>query len=145
VQPTFGGDPLGDLGLGGLGLAGSFLGGAGAALGAPLQNAKRRRRVFGGRPHKVTVRLTEEEFTRLSAQAAAARLSLPAVLVVGALAPRGGAVADPEAERALLVELFAIRRSFSKLAANINGIAKWAHGSGEVRRVRPPRWIRCRR
>jgi len=32
-----------------------------------------------------------------------------------------------------LVELFAIRRSFSKVAANINGIAKWAHGSGEVR------------
>lgn len=33
----------------------------------------------------------------------------------------------------MLVELFAIRGGFSKLGANINGIARWAHGSGEVR------------
>ncbi len=95
-------------------------------------SGKRRRRVFGGRPHKVSVRLTDEEFAAVSAQAAAARLSVPAALVVAALAPRSGGV-DPESERVLLVELNAIRNGLIRIGTNINGIARWAHGSGEVR------------
>jgi len=94
---------------------------------------KRRRRVFGGRPHKVTVRLTEEEFAAVSALAAARRLSVPAVMVVQTLSTREGAGLDADAERGLLVEVFAIRRSFGKLAANINSIVRWANATGEIR------------
>ncbi len=93
---------------------------------------KRRRRVFGGRPHKVSVRLTAEEFAAVSALAAARRLSVPALMVVQTLSTREGGGVDPEAERSLLVEVFAIRRNFGKLAANINSIARYAQGSGEV-------------
>ncbi len=94
---------------------------------------RRRRRVFGGRPHKVTVRLTEEEFVAVSALAAARRLSVPAVMVVQTLSTRRGGGVDPEVERALLGEVFAIRRTFGKLTANINSIARYAQGTGEVR------------
>lgn len=94
---------------------------------------KRRRREEGGRPHRVVVRLSDRELELVSARAAAAARTVPALLADLALAPAQAPTLDPGTARALLVELFAIRRGLEKTGTNINGIARYAHGTGEVR------------
>ncbi len=94
---------------------------------------KRRRREEGGRPHRVVVRLSDRELELVSARAAAAQRTVPALLADLALAPGQAPTLDPASARALLVELFAIRRVLDKTGTNINSIARYAHGTGEVR------------
>jgi hypothetical protein len=93
----------------------------------------RRRREEGGRPHRVVVRLSDREMALVSARAAAAQRTVPALMADLALAPALAPTLDPGTARALLVELFAIRRGLDKTGTNINGIARYAHGTGEVR------------
>lgn len=92
----------------------------------------RRRRVVGGRPHKFTVRFTDEELERVAARAAAARVSVPAFLALVALHSAEGRQVDPATVRAFAVEIFALRRQVNLLGNNVNQIAHKLHGTGEI-------------
>lgn len=92
----------------------------------------RRRRVVGGRPHKFTVRFTDEELERVSARAAAARVSVPAFLALAALHSAEGTQLDAATVRAFAAEIFALRRQVNRLGHNVNQVAHLLHGTGEV-------------
>ncbi len=90
----------------------------------------RRTRVTGGRPHSVCVRMTDEEFAYISARAANARLSVAALLAVNALTAEDQSVIDPGRLRAVVIELYAVRRGMSNAGRNINDVARFALGRG---------------
>jgi hypothetical protein len=93
----------------------------------------RRRRSEGGRPHRVVVRFTDEELARVSARAEGARRTVPALLADLALTPVVGPSLDPVTARDLVLEVFAVRRGLEKVGRNVNDIARFALGTGEVR------------
>jgi hypothetical protein len=97
------------------------------------QVGKRRRRQEGGRLNKTVVKFSDEEFARVQARAAAVQRTVPALLADLVLAPAQSPVLDPATARQLLVELFAIRRGLDKVGRNVNDIARFALGTGEVR------------
>jgi len=84
----------------------------------------------GGRRHQVKVRLSEEEYAAVGARAAAARVSVPRLLVEAALA--GDAVTASE-RRALISELLAARRMVAAMGGNLNQLARMANTAGQVR------------
>jgi len=94
----------------------------------------RRTRVEGGRPNKVTVRFTDDEFAVVSASAAAARLSVPAWLAVVGLTGTEDRVLDPASIRGMVIELFAVRRGMSNAGRNIKDVARLLLGTGELKR-----------
>ncbi len=94
----------------------------------------RRTRVEGGRPNKVTVRFTDDEFAVVSASAAAARLSVPAWLAVVGLTGTEDRVLDPASIWGVVIELFAVRRGMSNAGRNINDVARLLLGTGELKR-----------
>lgn len=97
---------------------------------------QRRRRVEGGREFRVNVRFTEEEYAAVAARAVAARVSMPAMVAAAALAPvetQGGAVLPPDRVRALIIELYAIRRGMTNAGRNINDVNRFALGTGELK------------
>ena len=93
----------------------------------------RRARVTGGRPHSVCVRMTDEEFAYISARAANARLSVAALLAVNALTAEDQPVIDPGRLRAMVIELYAVRRGMSNAGRNINDVARFALGTGALK------------
>ncbi len=93
----------------------------------------RRRRVEGGRSNRVLVRLSDEELAWVTARAEGARRTVPALLADLALAPAQGPVLDPATARHLVMEVFAVRRGLEKVGRNVNDIARFALGTGEVR------------
>lgn len=70
---------------------------------------------------------------RVQARAVAVQRTVPALLADLVLAPAQSPVLDPATARQLLVELFAIRRGLDKVGRNVNDIARFALGTGEVR------------
>jgi hypothetical protein len=93
----------------------------------------RRRRAEGGRSHRVLVRFTDEELAWVTARAEGARRTVPALLADLALTPAQGPVLDPATARHLVMEVFAVRRGLEKVGRNVNDIARFALGTGEVR------------
>jgi hypothetical protein len=93
----------------------------------------RRRRVEGGRTHRVLVRFTDEELAWVTARAEGARRTVPALLADLALTPAQGPALDPATARHLVMEVFAVRRGLEKVGRNVNDIARFALGTGEVR------------
>jgi hypothetical protein len=93
----------------------------------------RRRRTEGGRPHRVVVRLSDEELAWVTARAEGARRTVPALLADLALTPVVGPSLDPVTARDLVLEVFAVRRGLEKVGRNVNDIARFALGTGEVR------------
>jgi hypothetical protein len=93
----------------------------------------RRRRAEGGRSHRVVVRFTDEELARVTARAEGARRTVPALLADLALSPAVGPSLDPATARDLIMEVFAVRRGLDKVGRNVNDIARFALGTGEVR------------
>jgi len=94
----------------------------------------RRTRVEGGRPNKVTVRFTDDEFAVVSASAAAARLSVPAWLAVLGLTGTEDRVLDAASIRGMVIELFAVRRGMTNAGRNINDVARLLLGTGALKR-----------
>jgi len=90
--------------------------------------------VEGGRPNKVTVRFTDDEFAVVSASAAAARLSVPAWLAVVGLTGTEDRVLDAASIRGMVIELFAVRREMTNAGRNINDVARLLLGTGELKR-----------
>lgn len=97
----------------------------------PPRSRARRRRTPGGRPHYVTVRLSEEEFETVSARAADAGLSAGAFLAGAADSRTGLGVSGMSAaeRRGWATELMAVRRLLAATGNNINQLAR-ASNSG---------------
>jgi hypothetical protein len=74
------------------------------------------------------VKLTGAEQAQLRSRAAEMRVSVPRLLVESALAGRE----TPTERRAVIAELFEIRRLLATVANNVNQLAHAANISGEV-------------
>jgi Bacterial mobilisation protein (MobC) len=93
---------------------------------AASRGTARRRRVQGGRPIAVKIRLTDTEYAAVTARACGARVSIQRFLTDCALT-RPHPVAVPSA---LTAELAALRRLSANLANNINQIARKLNSGG---------------
>lgn len=91
--------------------------------------AVRQRRQPGGRRHKHTVRLSDEEQELIVARAAAAGVSVPRLLVESALA---GDAQTASERRALTTEFLGARRLLAAVGNNVNQLAMAANATGEI-------------
>ncbi|MFC7646763.1 relaxase/mobilization nuclease domain-containing protein [Streptosporangium lutulentum] len=89
----------------------------------------RQRRQQGGRPHKHSVRMSQEEQAVVEARAGQAGVSVPRFLVEAGLA---GDAATASQLRANAAELLAARRLVAAVGVNLNQLAKVANATGEV-------------
>jgi hypothetical protein len=96
----------------------------------PSRTLPRRRRANASeaRTHLHPVRVSEEEKQALLVRAAEQNVSVSRLLVESALA--GGEA--PEGRRAVMAELFALRRLLATVANNVNQVAKATNISGTV-------------
>jgi len=114
--------------------AGSEVEENGAGGGARMR--WRQRRVLGGRRRFVQLRLTEDDYAKVAARAAAAGASIPAYLVMaGTRPPDQSAVSgDRVLMRVWGEELRALRQQVYRVGLNVNQVARLLHGTGEVER-----------
>jgi len=95
---------------------------------------RRRSRAEGGRPHKFTVRFTDDELAAVTLKATAARVSLPHYLALRALeTPRDGQI-DLRALQEWTVQMNMLRRGVRRTGQNVNQIARLLNGGGGVGR-----------
>jgi hypothetical protein len=97
----------------------------------------RQRRVVGGRQRVVKVRLTDEDYLKVAARAAAAGATVPAYLVMAGMRSPETASAltgDPVLMRVWGRELRALRQQVYRVGLNVNQMARLLHGTGEVQR-----------
>ena len=92
----------------------------------------RRRRAVGGRPNKVTVVFTDEEFAVVSARAAGQRVTVPHYLARIGLAGGEGAVAERESRQFMLHQLVMLTAQVQRIGVNVNQVARLLNGTGEV-------------
>ena len=104
----------------------------------PSRTLPRRRRANAAqaRTQLQPVRVSEEEKKALLVRAAEQNVSVSRLLVESALAD-GEA---PEGRRAVMAELFELRRLLATVANNVNQVAKAVNISGTVSDSRPARW-----
>jgi len=94
----------------------------------------RRSRAEGGRPHKFTVRFTDDELESVTLKATAARVSIPHYLALRALeTPRGGQI-DLRVLQEWTVQMNLLRRGVRRTGQNVNQIARLLNGGGGVGR-----------
>ncbi|QUC01888.1 plasmid mobilization relaxosome protein MobC (plasmid) [Cellulosimicrobium cellulans] len=96
---------------------------------ARSQKRQRRANVPGGRRHYHRVGVTPEEEAMLLQRAAAAKVTVPRLLVESALAEHGETATD-RAE--LLTELFHARRLLAAVSNNLNQVARATNATGEI-------------
>ena len=105
---------------------------AGAEVVRRVFGGRRRSRAEGGRPHKYTVRFTDEELASVTLRATAARVSIPHYLALRALeSPRGGAM-DIQVLQEWTVQMNMLRRGVRRTGQNVNQIARLLNGGGGV-------------
>jgi Bacterial mobilisation protein (MobC) len=75
------------------------------------------------------VKLTQEEREQLRARAAELGVSVPRLLVESSLSTQGEMATE---RRAMIAELFEVRRLVATVANNVNQLAKAANISGQV-------------
>jgi len=95
---------------------------------------RRRARAEGGRPHKFTVRFTDEELQAVTLKATAARVSIPHYLALRALETPRGAGMDLRVLQEWTVQMNMLRRGVRRTGANVNQIARLLNGGGGVGR-----------
>jgi len=108
-----------------------------APRGAARLVGSRRRRRFGGRAHRVTVRLDSEEYAAVAARAAGSGLTVASYLAVAgrqdAIGEGGGRGGwSVEQRRALVAELFAVQRVLRGVATNLNQLTALANTQHEI-------------
>ena len=96
----------------------------------------RQRRVLGGRRRFVQLRLTEDDYAKVAARAAAAGASIPAYLVMAGTRPvdQSAVTGDPVLMRVWGQEMRALRQQVYRVGLNVNQVARLLHGTGEVAR-----------
>jgi len=95
---------------------------------------RRRSRAEGGRPHKFTVRFTDDELDAVTLKATAARVSIPHYVALRALeTPRGGQM-DLRVLQEWTVQMNMLRRGVRRTGQNVNQIARLLNGGGGVGR-----------
>jgi hypothetical protein len=97
----------------------------------------RQRRVLGGRRRFVQLRLTEDDYAKVAARAAAAGASIPAYLVMAGTRPQDSSVVttgDPVLMRVWGQEMRGLRQQVYRVGLNVNQVARLLHGTGEVAR-----------
>lgn len=82
--------------------------------------------------HRHEVKVSPEEEARLTALAERHRITVPRLLVEAALS-EGGAGAVPAARRELFMELAALQRLVGTVAVTVDGLARHAATTGQVR------------
>jgi hypothetical protein len=92
----------------------------------------RRRRAVGGRPNKVTVVFTDEEFAVVSARAAGQRVTVPHYLARIGLAGGEAAVQEREGRQLVLHQLVMLTAQVQRIGVNVNQVARLLNGTGEV-------------
>ena len=85
---------------------------------------RRRANVVGGRHHSHRVLVTPEEEAVLTQLALAQGVTVPRLLVEAATSPRGESLTE---RRAVIAELFAVRRLLAAVSNNVNQLAKHAN------------------
>jgi hypothetical protein len=88
----------------------------------------RQRRHQGGRRHRHTVRLSEDEQRVIAARAGEAGVSVPRFLTEAGIAGDAGTASE---RRAAAAELLAVRRLLAAIGVNLNQLAKAANATGE--------------
>jgi hypothetical protein len=96
---------------------------------ARARQRQRRANVPGGRRHYHRVGVTPEEEALLLQRAAAARVTVPRLLVESALAAQGETATDRASH---LTELFHARRLLAAVSNNLNQIARATNATGEL-------------
>jgi hypothetical protein len=91
----------------------------------------RQRRHPGGRRHKYTVRLSDEEKVRVEARALVAGVSVPRLLVEAALADDARTLSE---RRALIAEFLGARRLVAAVSNNVARLAETSGSGAEVPR-----------
>ncbi|MFB4320702.1 plasmid mobilization relaxosome protein MobC [Actinomadura sp. 21ATH] len=111
----------------------------GRTVTAAGTGARRLERAPGGRPHTVTVRLTDAEYDTVTARAEALGISRQRLLVEAATARQVGGATDTgelaltvSERRALIAELLAVRRMVAALGTNVNQLARTANATGRL-------------
>jgi hypothetical protein len=94
----------------------------------PVQQ-NRLRRVAGGRPRQVIMRLTVAEHGALQGRAADANVSVQRYLLEAGLSGKSG---DGAARRRAERELMATRGVLRAAGNNLNQLAKWANANGAL-------------
>jgi Bacterial mobilisation protein (MobC) len=94
----------------------------------PVQQ-NRLRRVSGGRPRQVILRLTVDEHMVLQSRAANANVSVQRYLLEASLSGKAG---DGAARRRAERELGAARGVLRAVGNNLNQLAKWANANGTL-------------
>lgn len=119
--------------------------GAQPARRPPRPTGQRRRRITGGRPHRVPVRFSAEEYAALRARAAAAGLT-PAAYLAAAVEPRdrlGLARMSGEERKGWAAELAAVRRLTAAVGNNLNQLARAANSGADIDRGQAAATIRA--
>lgn len=96
--------------------------------GRPLGRARRGRELVPRRVYQ-QVKLTETEREQLRGRAAELGVSVPRLMVESALGSRAETATE---RRAVVAELFEVRRLLATIANNVNQLAKAANISGEL-------------
>jgi hypothetical protein len=98
---------------------------------------RRRRRDAVARPHLVRVRLSDEEYTRIAGRAEVVGLTVPGYLATRGQEDIGSPARGPAGPRmtgaqmrALVAELYALKRILRAAGNNLNQCAKVANATG---------------
>lgn len=92
----------------------------------------RRDRKGPTRPHRVTVRFSDEEYQQAAAGAAAANLTLSGYVAASAIYPSDGRRFNLAQRRAIANMLFTMRRMLSGACNNLNQLTRIAHSRKRV-------------
>lgn len=92
----------------------------------------RRVRVPGGRPFKREVKMTEHEFTFISAAAVAAGLTVPSYLVASAMKSDSAPGLSIAQREALASEILGVSRLLRRASDNLNRLTKVAQAQGSI-------------
>ncbi|MFC7344957.1 plasmid mobilization protein [Saccharopolyspora griseoalba] len=107
-----------------------------AADDSSTSNSRRRIRHNGGRRKQIYVRVTEDEHEKLAARAAASGLTVPSYLALAGMqslaAGADGPSMTPPQARALVAELYAVKRILRGSSTNLNQLTKGANATGEI-------------